>query len=202
MDLILIDSTKLKIMLSANDMSAYSLTCDNIEYDNKESRQAFWDILRVAKQQTGFDAANNRVYIQVYPSKDGGCEMYITKIKNDDDDRLCDDDMTLAEKACHKTDPIYKDHEKFDIFFFSEFSCLIEGCRHLNLSGYNNESRLWVDDKSHRYYLSVKREKKHFYKSLEEYGTKHSAPATYTYLNEHCRCIITDQALEKLSILS
>ncbi|MDD4772967.1 MAG: adaptor protein MecA [Eubacteriales bacterium] len=203
MDLILIDSTKLKIMLSANDMSKYSLTCDNIEYDNTESRRAFWDILRVAKLKTGFDAANNRVFIQVYPSKDGGCEMYITKINNDDDDDglYYDDNMTIQEKTHLKKDSVNTERGSFDIYSFNEFSWLLEGCRHLKLSGYNNESRLWVDDNSHRYYLAVKSAKKRYYRCLDEYGIKHSAPVTYTYINEHCRCIITDEAIEKLSIL-
>lgn len=82
MELLLISSSKLKVTLSESDMQSYSLTCDTLDYDNTETRRAFWDIFDVAKHETGFDAASDRVFIQVYPSKSGGCEMYITKLIN------------------------------------------------------------------------------------------------------------------------
>lgn len=80
MELILISDSKLKIMLTRDDMQQYALNCDTIDYDNTETRRAFWNILDEAKHQTGFDAASERVFVQLYPSKEGGCEMYVTKL--------------------------------------------------------------------------------------------------------------------------
>ena len=48
-------------------------------YKRQATRSAFWRILDRAKKQTGFDAARDRVLIQVFPRKSGGCEMYVTK---------------------------------------------------------------------------------------------------------------------------
>lgn len=84
MELILISDSKLKIMLTRDDMRQYALNCDTIDYDNTETRRAFWSILDEAKHRTGFDAAAERVFIQLYPSKEGGCEMYVTKLGFDD----------------------------------------------------------------------------------------------------------------------
>ena len=80
MELILINTSKLKIMLTPDDMKRYSLDIDKMNYDNTETRRVFWNILDTAKHETGFDAASDRVCIQVYPSKGGGCEMYVTKL--------------------------------------------------------------------------------------------------------------------------
>ena len=80
MELIMISESKLKIMLTSEDMKEYSLNYDNLSYENTETRRAFWSILDEAKHRTGFDAASERVFVQVYPSKKGGCEMYVTKL--------------------------------------------------------------------------------------------------------------------------
>ncbi len=82
MELLMIDANKLKITLSEQELSSYSLTCDSIDYDNTETRRAFWSILDEAKHRTGFDAASDKIYIQVYPARDGGCEMFVTKLKS------------------------------------------------------------------------------------------------------------------------
>ena len=73
MELIKISDTKLKITLTKDDMIRYELNCDTIDYDNTETRKAFWNILDHAKHVTGFDAASERVFIQLYPDKGGGC---------------------------------------------------------------------------------------------------------------------------------
>ena len=75
MELIRISDSKLKIMLNAEDMVHYAINSDLLNYENTETRRAVWQILDEAKQQTGFDAASDRVLIQVYPSRAGGCEM-------------------------------------------------------------------------------------------------------------------------------
>ena len=80
MELILINDTKLKIMLTREDMTRYDLDCASADYDSTETRRAFWSILDEAKHRTGFDAARDRVFIQLYPSREGGCEMFVTKV--------------------------------------------------------------------------------------------------------------------------
>ena len=80
MELIKISPTKLKIMLTPEDMREYEIDCESVDYARTETRRAFWSILDEAKHRTGFDAASERVYIQLYPSREGGCEMYVTKV--------------------------------------------------------------------------------------------------------------------------
>ena len=84
MELIKINDRKLKIMMTSEDMAEYELTRDNIDYENVDTRRALRSIFATAKQRTGFDASSERVFVQMYPSKAGGCEMYITKLGDGD----------------------------------------------------------------------------------------------------------------------
>ena len=51
MELIVISSSKLKIMLSADDMSKYALGAE-IDYADRKTRQAFRSILDEAREKT------------------------------------------------------------------------------------------------------------------------------------------------------
>ena len=80
MEVLLISDSKLKIMLTEEDMKKYDLKNEEIDYDNTHTRRALWEILDEAKEKTGFDAASDKILIQLYPSKDGGCELFVTKL--------------------------------------------------------------------------------------------------------------------------
>lgn len=80
MELLVIDGNKLKISLTREELSSYALTCENIDYSNTQTRKAFWCILDEVRQKTGFDAAADKIYVQVYPSRQGGCEMFVTRL--------------------------------------------------------------------------------------------------------------------------
>ena len=82
MELLPINEQKIKIMLSHEDLAAWQLSPDTIDYNTTETRRAFWGILDEAKKKTGFDAAKEKVFVQLYPAKNGGCEMYVTKLGN------------------------------------------------------------------------------------------------------------------------
>jgi negative regulator of genetic competence, sporulation and motility len=211
MDLILISSTKLKIMLTPDDMAAYSLTCDNIDYDNTGTRRAFWDILDVAKHKTGFDAASDRVFIQVYPSKSGGCEMYVTKLIKRDEAVQREDVKLYDKKYMIETPPVtlsverdaagHGNHDDYEVYSFVELYHLLNACRQLELSGYGGSSSIWTDDGTPHYYLAVDKTEIIHYGFLGEYGSKLLSPAAYTYLIEHCRCICEEDAVRTMSSL-
>ena len=82
MELIVISTTKLKVMLSAEDMK--KLDFDPCGGADISDRVAFRNILKEARERCGFDALGDRVFVQYYPEKHGGCEMFVTKITVDD----------------------------------------------------------------------------------------------------------------------
>ena len=80
MEIIMISNSKLKIMLCEEDLRQFELKADQLDYSNTDTKRMFWDVLSKAKHKTGFDTDGQRVLVQLYPSKEGGCEMFVTKI--------------------------------------------------------------------------------------------------------------------------
>ena len=78
----MISTTKLKVMLSAEDMK--KLDFDPCGGGDLSGRAAFRNILREARDRCGFDAVGERVFVQYYPEKHGGCEMFVTKLSKED----------------------------------------------------------------------------------------------------------------------
>ena len=80
MDLIRIDDNKMKIMLTPGDMQCYELDADTMDRNKSETCRAFRNILDEVRSRTGFDAKGNKIFVQMYPSREGGCEMFVTKL--------------------------------------------------------------------------------------------------------------------------
>ncbi len=79
MDFLVVSESKLKIMMSLDEMKKYGIDGDNIDYDNPKIRRSFWKILDVAKDACGFEVSGDKVLIQFYPAKDGS-EIFVTKL--------------------------------------------------------------------------------------------------------------------------
>ena len=199
MELLLISDSKLKVTLTAEDMNKFSLSSDNIDYDNTETRRAFWQILDEAKHKTGFDAASDRVFIQVYPSKCGGCEMYVIKLKN----------MTTIGEETTKSQSSLRG--RVNVYSFDSMELLLPVCKKLHNMGYIRESAAYAGDDG-KYYLIIM-EKTQLsgqrgnlsigeFCFLEEYGKKHSDVSRIAYIKEHCKVIDSTNAVNILAALA
>jgi len=186
-DLILISQSKLKIMLTADDMAEYSLSCDNINYDNTETRRAFWDILDTAKHKTGFDAASDRVYIQVYPSKGGGCEMYVTKLHFKDGER-------------HEVPLMLSSGSDSSAFRFDTLEDLLACCRRLDKLGYSGFSWSGYSINDKKYYLILTAPHNICLPALE-YGERITSKLTLLMSGEYCKTICEEDAVRVMSKL-
>lgn len=79
MEFLVIGESKLKIVMSADDMAAFNL--DGVsDYSSSEYRRAFWRVLDLAKKEVGFDPGGEKILIQFYPVRLGGCEVFVTKL--------------------------------------------------------------------------------------------------------------------------
>ena len=134
MEFLQIGTDKIKIILTPDDMDLYSLTCDNIDYDNTETRRAFWSIFDEIKHKNGFDAAGGRIFIQAYPSKGGGCELYVSKVSEADKDDGC---VTFKIKS--------DDKKQHAVYRFTDISSLLSVCSQLQRLGYCDKSHVYSD---------------------------------------------------------
>lgn len=196
MELILISEKKLKVMLTAADMELYELTCDNLDYDNTETRRAFWNILDEAKRRTGFDAARDRVFVQVYPSKSGGCEMYVTKLRQDTR-------SATEQNAAVRLSP--EPPEEDAVFAFKVLPDLLTVCGKLSERGCTPDSSVYLDENGERYFLVFGRDvgagREPPYTFITEYGVKLDS-GLINYIREHCDCICRGNAVRTLGTLA
>ena len=206
MDLIKISDTKLKIMLNCEDMAHYDLHNDHISIADRHVRHVLRQILADAKQQTGFDSDMQRLYVQMYPSADGGCELFVSKPEADNDiPAACTDVRALSITPQYGRALSAKERLGNDMCAYS-FTCLehlIAVCRRLDSIGYHGASSAFVDQK-HTYFL-ILNEVSHpslyspdEYCFLGEYGNRENARALQSYLGEYCRQICAQNAVQTL----
>lgn len=79
-EFLLIGESKLKIVASEDEMEKYNLNAPTSDSGGQGIRRAFWRVLDRAKSEVGFDPAGDKVLIQFYPIKSGGCEIFVTKL--------------------------------------------------------------------------------------------------------------------------
>ena len=78
MELILISNTKLKIMLDESDMIKYHIGNES-DCSKGSTRRAIRSILECARAEVGFNTDGEEIFVQLYTSKKGGCELFVTK---------------------------------------------------------------------------------------------------------------------------
>jgi len=196
MELLLITATRLKIVMSNEDMERYEITCDSLDYGDDETKRVIRSILDEAKQKVGFDAKGRHVLVQVFPSKDGGCEMYVTK--------------TYSESKSGLPVPIRNTgKETPSVFRFGSSSRLLDACRHLMGRGDILSSSAFSDPESERFYLLLYTPERDAFgrepillSVANEYGDLVKTEYGLAYLKEHCRCICEKDAVQRLGVLS
>ncbi len=163
MELLLISDSKLKIMLDGEDMRKYRLDAEKADYDNTQTRRVLWEILDEAKNRTGFDAASDKVLIQLYPSRDGGCELFVTKLG------LL---PPLTEKTIARSANVTLLTSRVAVYRFALLSELCEIARELSEAGSVRKSDVYLGEDG-GYYLI-----------MEERGGKNSKLTEFSYLCE------------------
>ena len=219
MELIMISSSKLKIMLTSEDMKEYSLDCNTLNYENTETRRAFWSILDEAKHRTGFDAASERVFVQVYPSKKGGCEMYVTKLgvfsekkqlDNEDGDIRINEGISggsmkkNGDETPSSSERFLNRRKKAFTFRFEGVDPLLGACKRLYTSGYNGESSAYRTEK--HFYLKIREDSTDYFSGeaasiLFEYAEELDSTYFDIYIGEHGSCICENEAVKTLGKL-
>lgn len=179
MDFIRIGSNKLKIMLTREDAARYALCPDTADHTEEKTRRAFRAILTDIKEKTDFDAAEDKVYIQIFPSREGGCELFVTKMG-----------VPLSPKHAGGGKAERTQRKKREVMlYFTDLAGLVAACKRLSSAKFKGESRVWLDD-LHRYWLSLCEEgdpltARHDYACLLEYGAMENRDNALLMLCEH-----------------
>lgn len=203
MEWIRISTNKLKIMLSAEDAEHYALNCENADYADLMTREAFKEILTDVRQETGFDATEDKVYIQMYPSKEGGCELFVTKLGlllTEDDHEAPSGDTHRAGNTSKSAKHPQTVRKKSTSFSFSSLEHLTALCRRLSTS-YTGESEVWLDECDNWWLILTEdidpKARQNAFCFIREYGQMTNVEKARALLPEHGRPICLSGAVQK-----
>ncbi len=190
MELIQISENKLKIMLSETDMIKYALDGESADYSKDETRRAFRHMLSRVRQMSGFDTRGERIFVQMYPSKGGGCEVFVTKLGDRKGEYFEVD--TLSRTDVKK--------QTGNAYGFNSLENMLAVCRYLYncRSDCRHEGKAFRDDRGN-YFLSLPAGCS--FAHSEEFSKQISPARLDAYIKEHGRCLIEQGAVEILGKL-
>ena len=201
MELIRISENKIKIMLDALDMDAYDLPTDGFDYCEKAMREAFRAVLRDAGRKTGVDFSDGRLSIQLYPSKTGGCEMFVTRAADGNafggTKRKATMDISKGELPPDTEEVV--SWEKAEAFGFESMRWLLSVCKRLYRVGFSGNSAAFRDENG-KCFLLIEAPA-NVRPLIIEFGTPESPEAVRLYISEHGHAICEVGAVETLGIL-
>ena len=211
MELIKISNSKLKIMLTPSDMSHFALNVESFGTDGKKTHHAVRLLLDELRDQIGFDADDQHLSVQFFPSREGGCEMFISNLYEYEP---CKDTDGGSMKASNKEAPLLGLQKRQNECFLRDFAYrfdsldhLLMVCRRLLAIGYICESSAFRDHTS-RYYLLLSALSASPFSIpdeigfIVEYGSIENPSAAKLYLCEHGKPICEREAILKLATLT
>ena len=208
MELIRISDRKLKIMLTAADMTAYDFDPDNLSDNTAQTGRAFRLLLADIRRQIAFDTDNRHLTVQYFPSRGGGCEMFVSSIPTCADGRkklsAPRESCALTVRAGRQTIPAFR---RDGAYRFERLDDLLRACRRLEDASYIGESAAYRDDSGRYYLLLLIVSASPFSASpefafLSEYGEVMNPAHLRLWFREHGSLICPSSAVRTLAALA
>lgn len=208
MEYVMINESKLKVMLEESDLEGLELSSEELDYANPEAKQLFGDILGYAREELGFDTSGYRVLLQLYPSRDGGCEIFITRLGRLEESEAPKDQENSARKEAQRSKRRAKRRKAFR---FERLEDLVSACKRLAESGSSPHSEAFTDLEG-EWFLILSYSDEEYSEILDmlpvselsfisEYGSPEDTRSLSLYLGEYGREICSSGAIETLSRL-
>ena len=210
MELIVINPNKLKIMLSAPDMEHYELETTHMDCADAHTRAAFRHIFDDARNEIGFDTEGERLLVQLYASKEGGCEIFVTKLGSpSEEDAWESGERELLRRICGEEEDMTVNRAEQRLstvgirraaVAFSALEELLAVCRRLAGKGYSGRSDVYIADTVWYLLLDIPdvtlcRLPLPF-AFLAEYGAEAPAHRWESYLSEYGKLLCAGRAVE------
>ena len=195
LEFLLIGESKIKIVLGREEAEKYRLDTASADVSGPGARRIFWRILEEAKRTVGFDPAGDKVLIQLYPLKGGGCEMFVTKLG------------ILSESSARlvsKSDRIAMLSKKRSIYAFDSLEDIIAASVAVKarVGDLSPASDVYTDGV--RYYLSIEEYGKGGepveFPCILEFATQLTAELS-SYISEHAARLTDGDGIDRFSSL-
>ena len=205
MELIRISDKKLKIMLTPSDMRHFELNAETFGEDSVQMHRSFQLLLQEVRRQTDFEADERQISVQYFPSRGGGCEMFISRLSGSAElsgERSLQKQNELRP-LCKRTGSFHKE----TAFRFTCLANLLAVCRRLSEIGYIGSSTALRSEVGGYYLILGYLSSSPFSLPQElnfivEYGYTESASHARLYLSEHGSVLCGENAVHQLAPLA
>lgn len=195
MEFLLIGESKIKIVLDTEETKKYKLDSASCDGGSAGFRRSFWKVLDLAKAEVGFDPAGDKVLIQLYPIKNGGLELFVTKLG------------VLPESSrriVSRSDKISLLSRRRSLYSFDCLEDLTAASRAIKAFSGEIIPVSDVYESEGRYYLSIEEygkggEQIEFH-CIMEFGNKLTAELS-AYITEHARRLAKGNAVDIFSAI-
>lgn len=209
MKLIIISENKLKIMMNGDEMKQYGLDENEFYCSMTNTRKILDNILSSSQVHTGFEVHKDgeRILLQLYAQRDGGCELFVTKLPIEEDyiskeensmPVFSDDERLLPTAKQNKSE-----NRRITLAYrFENLENVREACLSLSARGFAGESELHLSDEG-KYYLFVSFESGSKKKSspssyLSEFGELENSEISSMYVGEYGSCLYRENAVSRV----
>lgn len=191
----MIGESKIKIVLNEVETAKYRLDGTATDVGGPGARRSFWKILDMARAEVGFDPAGDKILIQLYPLKSGGCELFVTKLGI-----LSDSSARMVSKS----DRIAMLSKKSSIYSFESLEDVISAARAVKSQSGEVSPNSDVYTDGERYYLSIDEYGKGGepveFPCILEFGTALTADIS-TYVSEHTKRLTKGDGIDRFCLL-
>ena len=168
MEIVEIAKDRLKVVLDSDELREFAIDLAGMEYDNEQTERMLEGVLAVVGAKTDFASKKGKTYVQLYPSRDGGCELFLVHIPSDD------------KENSRALVPFREDGGYLCCFEDKDGALLFEKL----LKGYGlQRSSVFYDAEGDRYFFHAHQEGESTF-LLEEFG-RPADRLTHRYLCEH-----------------
>ena len=197
MEIFAINKHSIKFSLTREELTLRGLSAENLDRSGTSSKRLIWELMDRARIENGFDCGDARLLVRVFPSRDGGCELFVTL----HGESVRSDAVQIASKG------------RGILCLPEEDEALFSLCRRMKAEGFHGKSKLYADEKNRLILLyGTERRLPSYIKAAEkrpsdfafatEYGTVLEATdERQAYLAEHARLLCEKNAVETLSVI-
>ena len=187
-----INESKVKIMLTKRDMIAFGMDSRELNMCEGDTRSKIYRVLDEVKEKHGFDHSGAKLVVQIYPSADGGAELFVTKI-SDKVGKLASLRQDTADFGIITSSEY--------LYYFDTYRELVPAARYLSSSATVTESSLYSLGGGFVLFLAARGGTSGGelceLMPLSEYGEALS-PTLAPYVREHGTAVIAEDAVAKL----
>lgn len=195
MEFLLIGESKIKIVLSREEAEQYRLDTASPDVSEPGSRRSLWRILEQAQAEVGFNPAGDKVLIQLYPLKSGGCELFVTKLG------------ILSESSARlvsRSDRIAMLSKKRTLYAFDSLEDIIGAAKAVKAVTNDLSPKSDVYTENDKYYLAIEEYGKGGepieFPCILEFGTGLTAELS-NYISEHADRLTDGDGIDRFSSL-